>query len=144
LSETEREEFAMPKLKKKVPGAQALGSESDIYNMALRMAMGLLFNYLTKRLNEKQKQKKAMRKAGKLAGKGKKVPSELKEEIELGLSRRQKKKYAEKAEKIKAGRKTEKKAKSKKHRLLWMLVLLAAGALVMRALKSEKLPGAQF
>jgi nucleoid-associated protein YgaU len=135
----------MPKLMKKKPGEQALGSQSDIQNMVLRLAISLLFNYLTKKLNEKQKQKKAMRKAGKLAGKGKKIPPELKEEIEQGLSRREKKKFAEKAEKVKAGRKAAKvKEKRKKHRLLWALVLLGGAALLVRALKSEKLPGAQF
>jgi hypothetical protein len=135
----------MPKLMKKEPGVQALGSQSDIQNMVLRLAIGLLFNYLTKKLNEKQKQKKAMRKAGRLTGKGKKIPPELKEEIEQGLSRREKKKFAEKAEKVKAGRKATKvKEKRKKHRLLLALVLLAGAVLLVRALKSEKLPGAQF
>lgn len=108
----------------------------DIYDMAVRMLIGILMNYIAKKLRGRgelaRERKEAARKVEKLRKKGKEVPPKLEEKALAGLSRGQKKKVAKAQQKVAAKGKKAKKSK-KRGKLVWLAVFAAAIVLVARA-----------
>ncbi|MHB8896136.1 MAG: hypothetical protein ACYC99_13305 [Candidatus Geothermincolia bacterium] len=110
----------------------------DIYDIIVRMLIGLVMNYITRRLRGKQDlaraRKDAARKMQKLAKKGKEIPKDLEKEAVAGLSRGKQKKLAKAAEKKEArvSKKGKDKKKKKGHKLLWMVAVVVAIALAVK------------
>lgn len=112
-------------------------SKPDIYDIVVRMLIGMLINYITRKLRGRQDsshdRKKAAKKVDKLSGKGKKIPVSLQKEATAGLSSRQKSKVVKSAEKKAAAAKSKKNRKGHKgHKLFWFLVIAAALGLAIR------------
>ena len=125
---------------KKKSGEETKKANSDIYEMVLRVMLGLLVNFIGGRLRKKRELKKerqkAQRQAGKLAARGKEVPEELKKEAVSGLSRREKKKLAKKGKK-KAAKKAGKDKKKGKKKKVFLLLLIVVGIVLAARARSK-------
>ena len=114
--------------------------QRDIYDIVVRMVIGLVMNYVTRRLRRRQQEAKARKEAGrriaKLAKKGKEIPPDLKKDSLAGLSRGKKKKLVKKGVKVasKKGKGKGKKAKKgKKGKLLWLAAIVVVIVVVVKS-----------
>jgi hypothetical protein len=117
-------------------------SKPDIYDIVVRMVIGLLVNYITRRLHAHQDishdRKVASRKMEKLAKKGKDAPADLKEQAVAGMSKRQQKKFAAELAKKGAGgkKKVKKKGKMAKKKsggkLRWIIAIAIVVAVAVK------------